>query len=759
MDLNIFPENCRKSIEDIVQAGFITQDSLKDFFELYKFTKIMRNQFLEMLQEETIEIIEEEKEVEEFERDKLEDEEDDHVDDEDEGSDDGESTEEDEKVLNNKSLGNSIKIYLKKISNFQLLSKEQEIQYAKQIEESKNSILNFVSYTPMFKRVIHQWKTGLQTGDLLLRDFLNASEIDNNLEDIDEKDKLIKQEEIQNQEKFQQVIKDLKSEVDQEKRNSKKVRLKKQTSNLKNIMKSLQDENNYGDEEGEEDKEINHLMRDTMFLLDTVTDIFNELEEKFLKFCETNIDREDIYIKYLQSIGKKAKKIFLVLEYLQLSSSYLEVFTKELEKLNERIMDFEQKVRNILNKYKDIDGVLNAMTKIGIGKIDEIIIFLKIELNDFDKKKIQEITNQLEEIRKDYCCPINKLKVKIQEMIKLQNVGNNAYKKIVAGNLRLVVAFAKRYNERGLQFEDLIQEGNLGLMKAVEKFSYKKGHKFSTYATWWIRQAITRSVSDKASTIRMPIHAGEFLNKTKKAVKYLQGTLGRMPTIEEIAEYCNVPVDKIKKSNIFSRKVTNMSEMRALLHEDDKDEIDENIEEKNAVGFEKKYDNYLLSKEINKSLKFLNPREELVVSRRFLRSDNFLKKNIFNLNEENIKKSIDIIDNHMDVLEKYGNNYVCDKTVPNNIFDDVFNLVEEKTPDASYDDRKTINLIVFNHRYLRFNLQEKEKNETITLEKLGDFFHVSKERIRQIQGKGLEGLEIVNYNQKSRLSKFLNQDN
>ena len=751
MDLSIFPENCRKSIEDMIQAGFISQDALKDFFDIYKFTKTMRIEFLEMLQEEAIEIIEEEKEIEEV--DKLDDEEEEN---EEDGSEDDESVEDDEKSLNNRALGNSIKIYLKKISNFQLLSKEQEIQYAKQIEESKNSILNFVSYTPMFKEVISKWKSGLQNGDLLLRDFLNASEIDTTLEDIDEKDKLIKEEEIQNQEKIQKVIKDLKSEVEQEKRNSKKVRLKKQTSNLKNIMKSLNDGNL--DEEDEEEKEINYLMRDTIFLLDTMMDIFHELEEKFLKFCATDADKEDTYIKYLQSIGKKAKKIFLVLEYLQLSSSYLEVFTKELEKLNIDIMELEQKVRNILVKYKPVDDVLHGLTKIGIGKIQEIIDSLKISLNDFDNKKIREINNELENIRKNYCCPINKLKIKIQEMIKLQNVGNNAYKKIVAGNLRLVVAFAKRYNERGLQFEDLIQEGNLGLMKAVEKFSYKKGHKFSTYATWWIRQAITRSVSDKSSTIRMPIHAGEFINKIKKAVKYLNSTLGRMPTIEETAEYCNVPVDKIKKSNIFARKVINMSEMRALLHEDDKDEIDENIEEKNAVGFEKKYDNYLLSKEINKSLKFLNPREELVVSRRFLRSDNFLKKNIFNLTENNIGKAIDIINNNITMLEKYGNSYVCDQDVPENIFDEVFSVIEDNTEGMTYEDRKTINLIVFNHRYLRFNLQEKEKNETITLEKLGDFFHVSKERIRQIQGKGLEGLEIVNYNQKSRLSKFLNQD-
>jgi RNA polymerase primary sigma factor len=776
MDLNIFPENCRKNIQNMIEVGFVTSDALKDFFETFKFTKTMKEQLIELLNEEAIEIIEEEVEVEEVVEPTVkapetedDDDEDEDLADEETAEGDEEGEEDEEKVLSNKALGSSIKIYLKKISNFGLLSKEQEVQYAKQIEESKNSILNFVSYTPMFRQVIDNWKKGIQSGDLLLRDFLNASEIDpNTMEEIDEKDKMIKEEEIQNQEKIQQVIKDLKSEMEKDelKRNSKKFRLKKQTSNLKNIMKSLQDENNPEKEE-EGEKTVSNFMKDTLFLLDSVTDIFNDLEEKFHKFCDLDYDKEDVYIKYLQSIGKKAKKIFLVLEYLQLASSYLEVFTKKIQGVSQVIMDLEQKTRTILCKYKPTEKVLEVMNKFTIGKLKDILETLAIELTDLDGKKIDEIHGQLRSIRQDFCCPIGKLKSKIQDMSALQNVGNLAYKKLVAGNLRLVVAFAKRYNERGLQFEDLIQEGNLGLMKAVEKFSYKKGNKFSTYSTWWIRQAITRSVSDKSSTIRIPIHAGEFVNKTKKAIKYLQGVLNRAPTPEEIAEYCNVPVEKIKKSAIFCRKVTNMSEMRALLHEDDKDEIDENIEEKNTTGFESKYDNYLLSKELNKSLKFLNPREELVISRRFLRTDNFLKKNIGNLTEKNVAMAIDIIDKYSDVLEDCGKNIVIQDKVPNNLFDEVFSIIEKTTnevaqasPDKAfqYKDKKTISLIVFNHRYLKYNLQEKEKNETVTLEKLGDFFHVSKERIRQIQGKGLEGLEIVNYNQKCRLSKFLNQE-
>lgn len=278
MDLNIFPENCRKNIQNMIEVGFITSDSLKDFFETFKFTKIMKEQLIEFLNEEAIEIIEEEIEAEEIVEAPIkapeideDDDEDEDIADEEPNELDEEGEEDEEKNLNNKALGSSIKIYLKKISNFGLLSKEQEVQYAKQIEEAKNSILNFVSYTPMFRQVIENWKKGLHSGDLLLRDFLNASEIDpNTMEETDEKDKMIKEEEIQNQEKIQQVIKDLKSEMEKDelKRNSKKFRLKKQTSNLKNIMKSLQDENNEKkDDDGE--KTVSNFMKDTLFLMDS----------------------------------------------------------------------------------------------------------------------------------------------------------------------------------------------------------------------------------------------------------------------------------------------------------------------------------------------------------------------------------------------------------------------------------------------------------------------------------------------------------
>jgi RNA polymerase primary sigma factor len=386
-------------------------------------------------------------------------------------------------------------------------------------------------------------------------------------------------------------------------------KLRKQKIRVKEVVKDA-------DEEDAEFDEQWHIER-VCKVIDKVRRLWKE-QEKVVEKLDAKVS-DVTKKKYKTQIDEYKQEILDTLQEMRFNKKqidkivlHLKEFVERIEQANREIIDCEAKSGLTLKEFKKTlremrDSPLRQRAvakKLGI-RPDEIEEMSRvIQVAQKKVKKVEEEARLSETV----------LRETVAEIQDGERMAEKAKAELVEANLRLVVSIAKKYTNRGLQFLDLIQEGNIGLMKAVDKFEYKRGYKFSTYATWWIRQAITRAIADQARTIRIPVHMIETINKLIRTSRYLVQELGREPTPEEIAEKMELPLDKVRKVLKIAKEPISLE---TPIGEEEDSHLGDFIEDKSVISPADAVISMNLAEQTRKVLATLTPREEKVLRMRF----------------------------------------------------------------------------------------------------------------------------------------------